>query len=775
MGGWLTGDMTPGGSLTAPDPDIAYTPPSRPDVNAKIDPATDNYMDANGRPKRVNDAQVHAQLDQINAPGPPQSLLPAAAKPDADAQAQTYVERIMKLEGSGKDPNSSAVGGFIDSTWLNLMHKTYPQTAAMPNEQVLAMRSDPQLRARMVAAYGKDNGAVLSSAGYPVNSDNLRLAHWFGAGGAKTILAADPGTPMEKLFSPGVLAINKLEGKTAGDVLAQVHQQMGGGDLKQIWNTPLANLSPELKTLIQGQQQVAQQTADQYQTLFNQYKQTADSTPPGSKERDEAITAMRRESHQMMDMYRNMMQHPPTEKPVDAWASFGSIAVMAAMLGSRGAKQHLTAALGAAGEAMIAINANNHRNYESAYKTWQQQATMGLDLIKMENDDIKQLIDDKKLSVDEKLTKLSTMQTELGMVKTLGDINRAPFDAAVDLVAKRDAAAGNVNTMIKQVQFQNAMAEYQRVLGETGDQAKATEAFNKSLKAGAPATQSAGREQEIERAVQAKDAQWDKDHPGATQAEKDAAHFKNRTDAEHDMSQATHAPRSAPAMYMQKFVQEHPEADADAMAMAAARYRAQGAMEQAFGSGPQGNTIRSLNVAIDHTDVMSQLADALQNGDIQKVNALKNRMLVEFGHEGPVDFDIAKKIVADEIVKSVLGIGAGTGQERLELQADLDRANSPEQLHGVIQTARRLMLGQMRGLEQQYAAGDPKREEFFRSKLFDHTRDALESTDKGAKGAAPPAAGASPAPSSAKPRRTQDGNTFEQQEDGSWKYVGPAQ
>lgn len=190
-------------------------------------------------------------------------------------------------------------------------------------------------------------------------------------------------------------------------------------------------------------------------------------------------------------------------------------------------------------------------------------------------------------------------------------------------------------------------------------------------------------------------------------------------------------PRSAPAMFMQKFMQEHPNADSDALAMAAARYRQAGAMEQAFASGAQGNTIRSLNVAIDHTDVLKQLGDALQNNDIQKLNSLKNRVMVEFGHEGPVNFDVAKKIVADEVIKAVLGNNVGTGQERLDMQKDFDNANSPKQLSGVIETARRLMLGQMRGLEFQYAGQDEKRREDFRGKLFDHTKEALEVTDKG--------------------------------------------
>lgn len=218
-------------------------------------------------------------------------------------------------------------------------------------------------------------------------------------------------------------------------------------------------------------------------------------------------------------------------------------------------------------------------------------------------------------------------------------------------------------------------------------------------------------------------SQYMREHPDAT-AEEVADYQRSLT-----------APRSAPAMFMQKFMKEHPNADSDALAMAAARYRQAGAMEQAFGSGSQGNTIRSLNVAIDHTDVLKQLGDALKNNDVQKINALKSRVMAELGYEGPVNFDVAKKIVADEVIKAVLGNNVGTGAEREAMQKDFDRANSPEQLNGVVETARRLMLGQMRGLEFQYAGQDEKRREDFRSKLFDHTKESLESTDKGASAA----------------------------------------
>lgn len=121
-----------------------------------------------------------------------------------------------------------------------------------------------------------------------------------------------------------------------------------------------------------------------------------------------------------------------------------------------------------------------------------------------------------------------------------------------------------------------------------------------------------------------------------------------------------------------------------------------------FSSGPQGNTIRSLNVAMHHLQTLDELTDALNNNDVLAVNRIKNYVAKEFGDADITNFNFAKQIVADEIAKAVIGSGAGTGQERLELQEAFKTANSFDQLQGVVKTAKRLMAGQLSGLKDQY-------------------------------------------------------------------------
>jgi hypothetical protein len=122
-----------------------------------------------------------------------------------------------------------------------------------------------------------------------------------------------------------------------------------------------------------------------------------------------------------------------------------------------------------------------------------------------------------------------------------------------------------------------------------------------------------------------------------------------------------------------------------------------------FATGPQGNAIRSFSVALSHMDTLQELGDALKNGDVQRINAAKNRWNSEFGSPAPDNFTFATQIVSDEVLKAVLGSGAGTGGDRERLQAAFaNAAKSPAQISDALRVARELMGGQLGGLKQQY-------------------------------------------------------------------------
>lgn len=144
--------------------------------------------------------------------------------------------RIVGVESGGDpnaaNPNSSArgAGQFLDSTWLDVARRNRPDLASLPDNELLAMRSDPVLSRDMVSAYAAENSSALKDAGFPVTPGNTYLAHFAGPGGARSVLQADPNTPVVSILGEKVAAANPfLRNMTAGDLTAWADKKMGGG------------------------------------------------------------------------------------------------------------------------------------------------------------------------------------------------------------------------------------------------------------------------------------------------------------------------------------------------------------------------------------------------------------------------------------------------------------------------------------------------------------------------------------------------------------------
>lgn len=120
-----------------------------------------------------------------------------------------------------------------------------------------------------------------------------------------------------------------------------------------------------------------------------------------------------------------------------------------------------------------------------------------------------------------------------------------------------------------------------------------------------------------------------------------------------------------------------------------------------FASGKQGTQVASFNRSFAHLETLSKLSEAMGNGDLQALNKLKNSYATQTGKAGPANFDAAKKVVADEIVKAIVGTGGGVA-DREEASNTINRASSPAQLAGVIDTYKELIGGQLTSLQQQY-------------------------------------------------------------------------
>lgn len=123
----------------------------------------------------------------------------------------------------------------------------------------------------------------------------------------------------------------------------------------------------------------------------------------------------------------------------------------------------------------------------------------------------------------------------------------------------------------------------------------------------------------------------------------------------------------------------------------------------AFSAGRQGDTVRAFNVTLNHMKSFEPLIDALNNGDVSLINKIGNEVGKQLGSPAITNFDAARDIIANEVVKSIVG-GQNALGDRKEARERILSAKSPAQLKGVLDTYRELMIGQLDGLKTQYSS-----------------------------------------------------------------------
>ena len=152
-----------------------------------------------------------------------------------------------------------------------------------------------------------------------------------------------------------------------------------------------------------------------------------------------------------------------------------------------------------------------------------------------------------------------------------------------------------------------------------------------------------------------------------------------------------------------------------------------------FSSGMSARRVTANNTAINHLATMEKLATDLSNSDTRVFNAAANMFAKATGATAPTSFDAARQLVASEVIKAVVNNGGGV-TERQEAEEQFSRANSPEQLKGVINTYKELLAGQLDSLGKQYEVGSGRKD--FDKRLTPETRKVFEKVRGGAAPAA---------------------------------------
>lgn len=210
-----------------------------------------------------------------------------------------------------------------------------------------------------------------------------------------------------------------------------------------------------------------------------------------------------------------------------------------------------------------------------------------------------------------------------------------------------------------------------------------------------------------------------------------------------------------------------------------ARQHALNAVETGFGSGVNGRNLISLNTVAEHINLFRQYADALKNGDVQKINQLKNRLATEAGSPEVIDFALAGRITGDEVVRLLTTTG-GTLADREDIASRLASYDSPDQFEGAANTLTNYVRGRYGPLRQAYARGDPEREKYFDNnmvtpearQLFQAPQRPIPGSDQPDQPAPQPKPSATP-PAWADPQGKPaylNGRTIWHKPDGKWYF-----
>jgi len=157
-------------------------------------------------------------------------------KAQRDALLNNFVSATGQAESGGifnaTNPNSSATGlhQFTSGTW-NKMIQTYRPDLLQgrTKQQVLELRTDPELSTEMATNLARENADYLEGRGLPVNEGSLYLSHFLGAGTAANVLRANPDTPINELVGEKAIEANKsiLGGdRTASDITSWASNKM---------------------------------------------------------------------------------------------------------------------------------------------------------------------------------------------------------------------------------------------------------------------------------------------------------------------------------------------------------------------------------------------------------------------------------------------------------------------------------------------------------------------------------------------------------------------
>lgn len=122
-----------------------------------------------------------------------------------------------------------------------------------------------------------------------------------------------------------------------------------------------------------------------------------------------------------------------------------------------------------------------------------------------------------------------------------------------------------------------------------------------------------------------------------------------------------------------------------------------------FTTGKGADAMRQQETILHHAKVFENIANALDNGNVQIANQIGNQFGLQFGSDKATNLKMAGQIFSAEVGKYLAG-SMGSAEERSELAKLLPMFNSPEQFKGGLRTLSNLVEGQRQSWMRQRTA-----------------------------------------------------------------------
>lgn len=139
------------------------------------------------------------------------------------------------------------------------------------------------------------------------------------------------------------------------------------------------------------------------------------------------------------------------------------------------------------------------------------------------------------------------------------------------------------------------------------------------------------------------------------------------------------------------------------LAEAKKSFKTQVDAQKFFTTGKGADAMRQQETILHHAKVFQDIADALDNGNIQLANRLGNTFGLQMGSDKATNLKMAGQIFSAEVGKYLAG-SMGSAEERAELAKLMPMFNSPEQFKGGLKTLSNLVEGQRRSWMRQRTA-----------------------------------------------------------------------